>query len=244
MVQTGKLERVRVVEDRGREIGSAVSGDVLSTDPDTLFPLQGALGYDLVQNLFISPNNLVVEGTADYTYLTVLSDFCREQDRRALDPRWSIVPVGGADLIPTFVALLGHHLNVTVLVDARKEGHQRLSSLAEKGYLKHKRIITVGQVLGRKLADLEDVFTVEDYLLLYNRAFGKKLLPGDVKGDERVLSAIGRREGIKEFDHGRPADVLLRSRTEFLPTFSKDTLERFERLFEQINATLPEDGKA
>ena len=68
MIEPGKLERVRVVEDRGREEGVKITVDVLSTDPDTFyFPLQGALGYDLAQHLFIAPNNLVVEGTSDFT---------------------------------------------------------------------------------------------------------------------------------------------------------------------------------
>jgi hypothetical protein len=133
MVQPGKLERVRLVEDRGRENGSMVSADVLATDPDTLFPLQGALGYDLAQHLFMGQANLVVEGTSDFAYLTILSDWLREKARTALDERWSIVPVGGADMVPTFVALLGLHLDVTVLVDARKSGHQRLSALAHRG---------------------------------------------------------------------------------------------------------------
>ena len=70
MVEPGGLDRVRLVEDKGQELGSVVSADVTSTDPDTLFPLQGALGYDLVQHLFIAPHNLVVEGTSDFTYLT------------------------------------------------------------------------------------------------------------------------------------------------------------------------------
>ncbi|MGB8408482.1 MAG: AAA family ATPase, partial [Gallionella sp.] len=116
MVQPGKLERVRLVEDRGKETGSVVTSDVLTRDRDTLFPLQGALGYDLVQHLFVAENNVVVEGTSDYAYLKVISDFLASKDRISLDPKWSIVPVGGADLIPTFVALLGNHLKVTVLV--------------------------------------------------------------------------------------------------------------------------------
>ena len=52
MVQPNKLESVRTVEDLGREDGAKINQDVLTKDPDTLFPLQGALGYDLVQNLF------------------------------------------------------------------------------------------------------------------------------------------------------------------------------------------------
>lgn len=69
MVQPGKLERVRLVEDHGKEKGAILSSDVLTRDKDTLFPLQGALGYDLVQHLFVAENNVVVEGTSDYAYL-------------------------------------------------------------------------------------------------------------------------------------------------------------------------------
>ncbi len=242
MIQPGKLERVRIVEDRGREHGAQVSSDILSTDPDTLFPLQGALGYDMVQHLFIAPHNLVVEGTSDYTYLSVLSDFLKEKERTCLDPRWSIVPVGGADMIPTFVALLGAHLNVTVLVDAQKSGHQRLSRLAEAGYLAQKRIVTVGDVLGRKLADIEDVFTIADYLLLYNQAFQTEIESNDLTGTDPLVCRVARHQGVERFDHGRPADVLLRHRDELLPKLGDDTLKRFETLFERINATLPADS--
>lgn len=241
MVQPDKLERVRIFEEKEREVGVQVSQDVLSTDPDTLFPLQGALGYDLVQHLFVAPHNLVVEGTSDYTYLSVISDFLKEKVRVCLDDRWSIVPAGGADLIPTFVALLGHHLDITILIDARKGGHQRLSALADEGYLTHKRIITVGKVLSRKLSDIEDVFMVEDYLLLFNRAFNKNIQPADLKGTDPLVSRIARHLGVDRFDHGRPADVLLRYRDEILPMFNQKTLERFERLFQRINATLPRE---
>jgi len=244
MVQPDRLERVRLVEDTGREEGAKVSQDILTTDPDTLFPLQGALGYDIAQHLLIAAHNLVVEGVSDYTYLIVLSDYLKEQGRIHLDGRWSVVPVGGADLIPTFVALLGMHLDVTVLVDARKGGNQKLTKLAEEGYLSHKRLITVGQVLGRKQADIEDVFTVDDYLSLYNLAFGKSLQPGDLTGTDPLVYRIARKEGVDRFDHGRPADILLRHRDELLPKLSEDTLSRFEGLFERINATLPEPSNA
>ena len=241
MIQPGKLERVRIVEDRGRENGVKISEDVLSTDPDTVFPLQGALGYDLVQHLFVSPHNLVVEGTSDFTYLSVVSDFLKDQNRTHLDDRWSIVPVGGADLIPTFVALLGIHLDVTVLIDSRKKGNQRLLSLADEGYLAHKRIVMVGDVLARKLSDIEDVFTIDDYLLLYNRASGTSIVSTDLKGTDPVVSRIARHQGVDRFDHGPPADVLLRHRDELLPKFSEETLSRFEKLFDRVNSTLPSE---
>lgn len=238
MVQPGKLERVRLVEDRGKEEGAVLSSDVLTRDRDTLFPLQGALGYDLVQHLFVAENNVVVEGTSDYAYLRLISDYLASKGRACLDLRWSIVPVGGADLIPTFVALLGNHLNVTVLVDSRKEGNQRLERMAKDGYLEKQRIILVGEVLGRKTGDIEDLFEEDEYLGLYNKAFGKAIKANDLKGTDPIVARIARQEGVDRFDHGRPADVLLREREAVLSTLSNNTLKRFENLFERINRTL------
>jgi len=238
MVQPGKLERVRLVEDRGKEEGAVLSSDVLTRDRDTLFPLQGALGYDLVQHLFVAENNVVVEGTSDYAYLKLVSDFLAASGRVSLDSKWSIVPVGGADLIPTFVALLGNHLKVTVLVDSRKEGNQRLERMAKNGYLEKHRIILVGDVLGRKTGDIEDLFEEDEYLSLYNRAFGKSIKAKDLKGNDPIVARIARHEGVDRFDHGRPADVLLRERDAVLPQLSDHTLGRFEDLFQRINKTM------
>ena len=238
MVQPGHLERVRLVEDRGKEEGAVLSSDVLTRDRDTLFPLQGALGYDLVQHLFVAENNVVVEGTSDYAYLKLISDYLASKGRACLDPKWSIVPVGGADLIPTFVALLGNHLKVTVLVDSRKEGNQRLERMAKDGFLEKQRIILVGEVLGRKTADIEDLFEEDEYLGLYNKAFGKAIKAKDLKGNDPIVARIARHEGVERFDHGRPADVLLREREAVLSKLSDDTLKRFEDLFGRINKTL------
>ncbi len=239
MVEPGHLERVRIVEDRGRDEGSTISTDVLSRDPDTLFPLQGALGYDLVQHLFVAKHNLVVEGTSDYAYLRIMSDHLAAIGGRVtLDARWSIVPVGGADAVPTFVALLGTHLDVTVLLDSRKEGHQRLSRLSKEGYLAKKRIILIGDVLGKAAGDIEDLFEVGEYLALYNKAFNASLSEQKLVGNDPIVSRIARHLGVERFDHGKPADVLLRDRDSFLKTISEKTFARFEQLFERINKTL------
>ena len=236
MVQPGDLERVRLVEDKGKELGSKITSDVLSTDSDTLFPLQGALGYDIAQHLFIAPHNLIVEGTSDFTYMTILSRHLAELGREGLREEWSIIPVGGADMVPTFVALLGHHLDVTVVVDSQKAGHQRLDRLAEQGLLASKRIILIGRITGSKIADVEDLFAVEDYVAIYNAAFKAKLKPANLTGTDAILARIERVAG-KRFDHGRPADVFLRQRDEFLPKLQPETLDRFEALFKAVNAT-------
>ncbi len=239
MVQPDHLERVRLVEDKGKETGAVISDDVMSTDPDTLFPLQGALGYDIAQHLFISPHNLVVEGLSDFTYLSLISTFLSSKEgKKTLDSRWTIVPVGGADAIPTFVALLGNHLDVTVLVDSGKSGNQRLLALANKGILSKNKILNIGEIIKRKLGDVEDLFDVKDYLELFNRAFTKTVKPADLNANEPIVNQLARILNVDRYDHGVPADILLKHRDELLPTFSDKTFENFERLFENVNKTL------
>ena len=166
MIQPDHLERARLVEDKGHDRGSVITSDVLTTDSDTLFPLQAALGYDIAQHLFIAKDNLVVEGPSDFLFMQAISEWLIEDGREGLDKRWSIMPSGGADVIPAFVALLGNHLDVTVVVDARKKGHQKLTALAKAGFLGENRIITIGEVADRKMADIEDLFSKDDYVAL------------------------------------------------------------------------------
>lgn len=240
MVQPNKLERARIVEEKSRDEGSKVTADVMTSDPDTLFPLQGALGYDLAQHMFISKNNLILEGTSDYTYISAISDFLVAKGRIGLRDEWTLIPVGGADLIPTFVALLGIHLDLTVVVDARKEGNQKLANLSKNGYLKSKKIITLNEIVASKFADIEDLFSESDYLKLYNDTFGKTHKPEDLKGSDQIVNKLARIEGIPRFNHGRPADVFLRNRDKYLDELSDETLNNFEKLFEKINDTFEE----
>ncbi|MBN9673737.1 ATP-dependent nuclease [Roseibium aggregatum] len=238
MIQPDHLERARLVEDRGREQGSVTTSDVLTTDSDTLFPLQAALGYDIAQHLFIAKDNLVVEGPSDFLFMQTISERLLEDGREGLDKRWSIMPLGGADIIPAFVALLGNHLDVTVVVDARKEGHQKLTALAKAGFLGEKRIITIGEIADRKMADIEDLFGKDDYVALYNAAFGKKLKAADLTGTDPIVRQIARKEGVDRYDHNAPAEVLLRERARRVATLSEETLDAFEALFKRINETL------
>jgi predicted ATP-dependent endonuclease of OLD family len=82
MVRTESLDRVRIVEDKGPAEGAVVSNEAGKTsDPDTLFPLQAALGYDIAQNLFIGNRNILMEGTSDFAYLTAFSSYLRSKGR-------------------------------------------------------------------------------------------------------------------------------------------------------------------
>jgi hypothetical protein len=235
MIEADHLERVRLVEDKGRGVGAVVSADVLSAEPDSFFPLQAALGYDIAQSVFGRPDNLLVEDTSDFTYLSVISDHLKQFGREHLNGRWQILPAGGIGNIPAVVALVGRQMGVTVVVES-KGGSEKLVEMAKAGFLKPKRLVAVAEVTGGSRADIEDLFEVDDYLALYNQAFGKTLRAADLPPGERILERIKEKEG--DFDAGRPADALLRFRDKLLPPLRPTTRARFEELFRRINRTL------
>ena len=116
MVDPTRFDRVRIVQDLSVEdgpepplekAGTKVLTDVLEATGDSLFPLQGALGYEISQTLFIGPNSLVVEGVSDLLFLQGMSSLLEEHGRTGMSKEWTVTPVGGSDKVPTFVALLG-----------------------------------------------------------------------------------------------------------------------------------------
>ncbi len=237
MVETGKIQRVRIVEDGGPETGATVSKEVLRVGQDSLFPLQAALGYDVAQHLFIGEKNLVVEGSSDFIYLDTMSRYLASKKMPHLDEGWRILPAGGANNIPSFVALIGTDLEVSVLIDAGTEGGVRLQRAIEAGRLNQRRLIEISEITGNKNSDIEDVFVLEDYLALYNVAFKRKATSSSIGYGDRVVKRISEKLADRKFDHYKPAEALLRSQVTLLPQLSRTTLDRFAALFSRINAS-------
>ena len=61
----------KVVNDNSQEevLGTKIGEKILSGDRDTILPLQGLLGYDITQTLFIGPYVVVVEGPSEWAYM-------------------------------------------------------------------------------------------------------------------------------------------------------------------------------
>lgn len=231
-----QIERVRVVEDRGEELGSVTTSEALEVGDDSAFPLQAALGYDLAQNLFIGERNLLVEGPSDLAFLDLVSRRLRDLGREGIDERWRILPAGGSSNLPAFVSLLGRKVSVTVLLDSGTEGGGKVEAAMNANKIGSERIILVSSVLEQKHADIEDLFSVDDYIALYNSAFDKKITADDLSNhQDRILKRL-ESSGEPKFDHWRPAEVLLRD-PDRVETLSSTTLANFEALVKKINAT-------
>lgn len=238
MIDSLKLNEVRTVYDtQNPKIGSVVSDALEEKDSDTLFPLQAALGYTIAQNLYVSPKNLLVEGISDLIYLNHFSTILKEMRRVGLDDDVTIVPVGGADKIATFISLMrGNELSTVCLLDTftDQRAEVRLKRMIEQKIIADKKILYYHSVIGQPFADIEDLFSKEEYLNLYNGASGASIQISDLNVDKPIMAQLNRLNGNKSFNHYLPANYMAKNIGKL--TFSEETLGRFEKLFTLVNS--------
>lgn len=261
MVPADNLASVRIVEDKVEHknnrrvpIGSKVRDDVLTTDPDTLFPLQGALGYDITQSLFVGQNTLLVEGPGDILYLQALSEALKRKGRVGLDQRWTICPAGGIDKLHPFIALFaGNALNVAVLSDQAKGDRGTIERLKRSEILKAGHYFTVADFLGRDEGDTEDILEPDVFVAVLNGAYSlagadaltaEKLAKADPNTARQMKQAEAAfrvmPESIPMVDHFTPAAWLIRN-PKLLDGKSAavaKSLDRAEQIFQTYNALL------
>jgi predicted ATP-dependent endonuclease of OLD family len=246
MVDPTRYEKLRAVHDQATrkdpDQGVKVTRVDLSADRDTVLPVESALGYSISQHLFLgSGQHLAVEGSSDFVYLQRLTEHLASQGKTGLDPRLAIIPVGGADNMPAFIALLGRRLKVSALIDGAKTGSKidRVRAAARNNGVPEASIVACAQASNDlpANADIEDLFAVEDYLRLYNWTFGANVSVSDLPStSEPILRRIEVSRG--KFDHALVAHTLTDRRQEFFASVSPKTVERFEELLQILNATL------
>lgn len=261
MVPAEDMASIRVVQDivemkgvRRIPLGTKVRDDVLTQDPDTLFPLQAALGYELTQSLFVGQNTLLVEGPGDILYIQALSDALRRRKRRGLDPRWTVCPAGGIDKIRPFASLFaGNNLNIAVLSDQAAGDKRKIDDLRKSQILKAGQFHTVADLLGRSEADIEDLMAPGLLVEILNHTYqltGQYALTPEKldEADNNTSRIIKKAEAyfrllpdtIEMLNHFAPAAWLVKN-GEILDVTSPEvdeTLDRAEVMFETFNDLL------
>lgn len=240
MIDSKHLERVRTVYDSDE--GSIISSAIQEKDPDTLFPLQAALGYDIAQNLFISKNNLLVEGPADLLYLSVMSSILESNKRVSLKDNITVVPIGGMDKVASFISLLrGSKLNIVCLLDSfsDQKGKQRIDDLVKNKIIKDRNVRYFDEFIAtsNSKADIEDLFEKSEYLDFFNKAYSEYDDINITELDNKIpniLQQINKNIDKNHFNYFRPANQFAQMAVDS-KYFSKDTLDRFENLFKEIN---------
>jgi len=128
MIDGAHLERARAVYETPE--GTKVSADVWPRDKDTLFPLQAALGYSVCQTLFVARRQVLVEGLTDYMLLSVLNERLKADGKPALDHGIVLLPMGGTtNLAPLGSRLIGHDVEVAILLDSDQAGESAIKKL-------------------------------------------------------------------------------------------------------------------
>lgn len=259
MVDPTRFDRVRIVEDKSMDttetlppekVGTKVYTDVLEVTKGSLFPLQGALGYELSQTLFVGSNSLIVEGASDLLYLQIMSSLLEKMGRTGLSPHWTITPVGGSEKVATFAALLGAQKGLTVatLIDIQGKDRQQIENLYRRKLLVKQNVLTFGDFTGTKEADIEDMFEDNFYIELVNGEY-KKSLSASINAvnltnnHPRILVQLQRyfeQHPLQDdmFNHFRPARYLSENLKTLADNINNPTLERFEKIFIALNKVL------
>lgn len=261
MVPAERMNNVRIVEDIiSREnnkvtiMGTKVSSDVLTVDKDTLFPLQGALGYEITQSLFIGKNTLLVEGPSDILYLQAFSNALKRLGRVGLDSKWTICPSGGIDKISPFASLFGgNKINIAILCDLANGDKGKIEKLKKSQILNAGQLFTAADFTQKAESDIEDILHNELYVELLNISYnltGKniithKRLDEALNTTERIVKKAEAAfnllpDTIPELDHFSPASWLINN-PDFLSgdrESLKISLDNFEQVFKTFNALI------
>jgi len=261
MVPMDRLADVRIVEDvviekpgkRPEVKGTKVRSDVLEVSDDTLFPLQGALGYEVTQSLFIGANTWLVEGPSDILYLNVVSQALAKRRRVGLDSKWTLCPSGGIDKLAPFVRLFGgNRINVAVLSDIANGDKTKIENLKKADILKAGHFYTCADFTNQGEADVEDMFEIDLFVEMLNGAY--KPPAAHVVSREALLAAAKTPRIVKkaealfmlmpdtvaEFNHFGASRWLLENPSALDPDTPavNVTLDRFEQVFKAFNQLL------
>lgn len=247
MIDPTRYETMRAVHDRATrqhpELGVVITPVNLTADRNTILPVEAALGYTVAKHLFFgSGPHLAVEGSSDFIFLMRMSEHLIAEGRSGLDPRVSIIPVGGIGNMPAFIALMGRRLDVRALIDGAETARvtSKVRKAADAAGLGLERVVVIGELDGLPgTADVEDLFTVKDYLWLYSASVGD-LFESDLPNTQepilrRIAVARAQKGKDAEFDHAKPAHELTARADDFFSQVDAATLDRFEEILRLLS---------
>ena len=229
-------------------LGTKVGEKILSGDRDTILPLQGLLGYDITQTLFVGPYVVVVEGSSEWSFINWFTRKMVADGRMGLDIRWAIAPAEGAPKVTSFITLFkGRGLKIAALLDYHKDQKKMVKKLEESKLLEDGHLLKTTDFVDQDEADVEDLIGWDLYAALVNGALSipeANKLPSAKPHDceMRIVKEVEKRTqllppGVPEFDHFEAAQHLNQlSPDEIAMLPGLDTaLDRFEALFKRLN---------
>ena len=127
------------------------------------------------------------------------------------------------------------------LISSLNNDYSKEINLIQEKIIKSNQIKFFDEYIDRlPIADVEDMFEVDEYLKIFNEEFKdeyREILKNEIDTTKSILPQINNLLNIKRFNHYRPSKYLTSLCVE-CDYFSKDTLDRFENLFKDINKLL------
>jgi hypothetical protein len=248
LVDSSHFDRVRTVFLSGGTPQKAVISDDLRAggDPDTLFPLQAALGHAIAQSLFLSRWTLIVDGLTEFWLMRALHGcLAAMKDADALTEGIAILPAGSAALIaPLGSIMLGSKGpddgRMLVLLNGDQAGREAARQL-ETVFGDAAPVMTVGTLLGVDEAMIDDLVVRDAYAAAVQKTYDRMftLATGEIAAptNMQAMDIVFRRNNWGGFgQNGRAATALWLAGqwadARNVPTL---TLDRARKLFREIN---------
>ena len=229
-------------------LGTKVGEKILSRDRDTILPLQGLLGYDITQTLFVGPYVIVVEGASEWVFMNWFSRKLVVDGRIGLDIRWVIAPAESASKVTSFITLFkGRDLRIATLLDYHSEQRKMIKLLKESKLLEDGHLLITTDFVDQDEADVEDLIGWDLYVALVNGALSipeANKLPVSKPHDcqMRIVKEVENRTrllppGVPEFNHFDVAQYLNQLSPDEIATLPglEAALDCFEELFTRLN---------
>lgn len=276
MINTEKIDSIRTVEDienrdqheedigngRQRENesvrGTKVGAKILSRDKDTLLPLQGIVGFDIAQSMFVGPFILVVEGPSEAGYINWFSRALVVKRGTSLDIRWAVCPAEGASKIGSFVTLFrGRGLRIAALMDFHQGQKTMVNKLGASGALDEGCLLKTTDFINQEEADIEDLvgWSMMRYLIHKEIEFSpaNELPENKPEGENkeiRIVKIID--EYMKKlpahfpkYNHYTPVKSLQKININTVDSIAglDEALDRFAELFLRLNKLINKEDE-
>ena len=194
MINTDRLDRIRVVEDHTSETsaelpleqqGTKVLAELTDAAGESLLPLGDSSAAEqlprtqatsqatpAVATPTPSRRQLLVEDAADLFYLRAMSNILQAAEQPGLDVEWTIVPIGGIENIPTYLTQEGNvESRVALLASTRRHDQEVLNAFQARQLIESDHLRTMSVFAATQEAAIEDLFDVVFYTNLVNAAY-------------------------------------------------------------------------
>jgi len=174
LIDRDHLERIRIVEKLNERRGTIVKAKWYESQSDAFAPIRAALGMTLADSLALKKRNVVVEGIDDFYIVSGMNRVCQRLKKPFLDGRaTSLLPAGGADNVPFWMAILSkERLGAVALLDEDTAGRRARKRMVDDLGVPEDVILTLKGYRAEGMdVEIEDLVEANSYYEAFVRAY-------------------------------------------------------------------------